>query len=131
MSESYCHLYRELLELVEAQRKSLLEGRLDIVFKLHERRQKIIDKIQNFDSNLTSDNHTHPLNGKNVRLGEDFSQEIQLTIGKILSLDNEMRTIIQTELSSLAESLGTVQKLRAFCHNAAYTQAGENLSISI
>ncbi len=123
--------YDEILELAEAQKEALLKGRLEKAVELQERRQRIIDKIQNVDREATSDHLFNPSTGKNDPVMEEFSQKIVMTIERILSLDSEMRTIIHAEMGSVSDKLETLQKIKAFCRNAAHHQAKRNLSVSV
>jgi len=120
MTENIYHLYNELLELAEAQKKAFMEGRPEDAIELHERRHKIIDEIQNIDNETLSVHLPDPSTGKNVRVKKDFSGKIQVIIERILSIDKEIQTVIHSELDSIPRKLNSIQKLRAFCHNVAY-----------
>lgn len=131
MRKDIFNLCSKMLELIKVQRNALLEGRFEEVLALQERRQNIIDKIQNIDSEVS---FIHPANsaiGKNDHVREDFSQRITITVEEILSLDREMRTLIQSELGSISEQMGIIRKAKAFCRNLSVHQTVENLHISI
>lgn len=123
--------YDEILELAEAQKEALLEGRLEKAVELQARRQKIIDKIQNVDREATADHLFNPSTGKNDPVMEEFSAEKLAVIEKILSVDKEMQSIIYTKLVSISKKLDNIHKLRAFCHNAAPYHPTGKLNINV
>ncbi len=131
MRKNIFNLCSKMLELIKVQRNALLEGRFEEVLALQERRQNIIDKIQNIDSEVSFIHPANSATGKNDHVREDFSQRISTTVEEILSLDREMRTVIQSELDSLTEKLHIIQKAKAFCHNASPHQTGNQVHISV
>ncbi|KAF0121548.1 MAG: hypothetical protein FD151_1184 [bacterium] len=132
MNGSVRHLYNELLELAKVQKDALIQGGFEDAIKIQELRQGIIDKIQNIDSNGTLNYISDLPTGKNDPEREEFSQRIRMDREKILSLDNEMRAIIEAELRSIADRLNTIQRIKTFYRNASpHRHVGNNLSISV
>jgi|GEM_PF-2360417 len=123
--------YDEILELAEAQKEALLEGRLEKAIELLERRQEIIDKIQNVDREVTSDHLFNSSAGKNDPVMEEFSVEKLAVIEKILSVDKEMQSIIHTKTVSISKKLDNIHRLRAFCHNATFCHPTGKLNINV
>lgn len=121
-SERVYSLYKKLLGLAEDQFNALQEERFDEAFdealEYLEKRQRIIDEIQNLDAT-----------GKNDHEGEDFSHKIRITIEKILSIDIEMRNFLKTDLNSISHRLEAVQKAKTFCNIITYHQKGDTLNI--
>ncbi|MBI4620091.1 MAG: flagellar protein FliT [Desulfobacterales bacterium] len=132
MNGNVQHLYNELLELAKVQKDALIRGGFEDTIKIQEMRQGIIDKIQNIDRSEILNHISDLPTGKNGPEREEFSKRIRIATEKILSLDNEMRAIIQAELSSIADRLKSIQKIKAFCHNASpHRYVGNNLNVSV
>ena len=112
-------LYKQLLELAEAQLNALHEERFDEALIYLEKRQRIIDEIQNLDA-IEKNNHEL----------KDISHKIRINIEKILSIDNENQNFLKTELNSISHRLEAVQKAKTFCSDNTYHQAGNTLNIS-
>jgi hypothetical protein len=118
--------------LAKVQKDALMQGGFEDAIKIQELRQGIIDKIQNIDSNGTLNYISDLPTGKNDPEREEFSQRIRMDREKILSLDNEMRAIIEAELRSIADRLNTIQRIKTFYRNASpHRHVVNNLSISV
>lgn len=127
MSEEIYHLLQNMHELAEAQRSALHEGDYNEVLVLQAKRQDITEKIQNIDGFIHLANR--PV-GKNGPGGDDFSQVIRKEIEKILSIDREMQTFIQKELTTIADLLEAVQRAKTFCSNATYSKKASMLNLT-
>ena len=103
--------YRKLLELASSQKEALKEGRYEEAVKLNEKRQKIINKIQDID-----------VSGP--------PGEIPSTIEKILSIDAEMQDIVRASQSSLRGKADHIRKVKAFCQSAAPSRGKGKLDTS-
>ncbi len=119
MTESICNLYNELLELAAAQKDAVLKGRYEDAEKFCQRRQGIIDKIQHINSKEPSSHQ------------EELSNKIPVIINKILSIDNDMKTIIQKKMKSLGKRLEDVQKVKAFYHSVIPRRAKGQVNINV
>lgn len=127
MSEEIYYLLQNMYELAEAQRSALHGGDYKEVLSLQTKRQDIIDKIQNIDGFVHLTNR--PV-GKNSPAGDDFSPFIRKEIEKILSIDREMQTFIQKELTSIADLLEAVQRAKTFCNNTTYSKKAGMLNLT-
>lgn len=112
-------LYKQLLGLAEAQLSALHEERFDDALVYLEKRQRIIDEIQNFDA-IEKNNHEL----------KDISHKIRINIEKIISIDTENQNFIKTELNSISHRLEAIHKAKTFCRNITYNQEGDILNIS-
>jgi hypothetical protein len=120
MSSEIVHgLYKQLLGLAEDQLNALHEERFDEALEYLEKRQRIIDEIQNLDAT-----------GINYRELKDISQKIRINIEKIISIDTENQNFLKTELNSISHRLEAIQKAKTFCSDNTYHQAGNTLNIS-
>jgi len=112
-------LYKQLLELAEAQLNALHEERFDDALVYLEKRQRIIDEIHKFDAT-----------GKNDHELKDISHKIIINIEKIISVDTENQDILKAILNSISHRLEAVKKAKTFCSDNTYHQAGNTLNIS-
>ena len=112
-------LYKKILELAEDQFKALQEERFDEALEYLDKRQKIIDEIQNIDAA-----------GKNVHELKNISHKISINIEKIISIDTGNQNLLKTELNSISHRLEGIQKAKTLCNNVTYHQKGETLNIS-
>lgn len=113
MSDLVLKLYTELFELAESQKKALQEERLEDAATLQRKRQEIIDVCEKYaDGN------------------EKISGQMLMIIEKILSVDSEIKTIVQKQMESISNKLITIQGVKQnLSTNFAHHKAGENLSI--
>src|SRR3972149_4999369 len=118
-SERVYGLYKKLLGLAEDQLNALHEERFDEALIYLEKRQRIIDEIQNLDAISINE---HEL--------KDISHKIRINIEKILSIDTGNQNFLKTELNSISHRLEAVQKAKTFCSNITYDQKGDTLNIS-
>jgi len=119
MSERLYSLIHGMLELAEAQRIAIHEGDYEEAWSLQSKRHDIAEKIQNIDGYVhISDERV----GKKGLLGEDLSPSIRREIEKILSIDRELQTLIQRELTSIGSLLEAIQKAKSFCKKATYNK---------
>ena len=118
-SERVYGLYQKLLGLAGNQLNALQEERFDEALEYLEKRQRIIEEIQNIDT-ISIDEHEL----------KDISHKIRITIEKILSIDNENQNFLKTELNSISHRLEAVKKAKTFCSDNTYHQAGNTLNIS-
>jgi hypothetical protein len=115
-------LFKRLLELAELQRKAVCEQRFDDAVEIQEKRNAVFNEIQNIDINAFS----------NIPDSQQFDK-IAATeiIENLFSIDNEIKSLIQTEMKSVSEKLRVVQKIQgAMADPAEYKKAGKNLNIS-
>jgi len=110
-SERIYGLYKELLGLAEDQLNALQEERYDVAREYLEKRQRIIDEIQNLDALSIND---HEL--------KEISQKIRIKIEKIISIDTGNQNFLKTELNSISHRLEAVQKAKTFCNNVTYSK---------
>jgi len=110
-SERVYGLYKKLLGLTEDQLKALHEERFDEALIYLEKRQRIIDEIQNLDA-IEKNNHEW----------KDYSHKIRINIEKIISIDTGNQNFLKTELNSISHRLEAVQKAKTFCNNVTYSK---------
>lgn len=118
-SERVYGLYIKLLGLAEDQLNALQDERFDEALEFLEKRQRIIDEIQN-----------HIAIGKNDHEREEISHKIRINIDKILSIDTGNRNFLKTELKSITHRLENIQTAKIFCSNITHHQQRETLNIS-
>lgn len=109
-------LFTELLEMARAQKKALAEGRYDEVLKLQQKRREITDRINNIKDKGPE--------------AEDSSRVILNTIEKILAIDNECKTAVQSEMDPISDQIGNVTRARSFLRNVPRQKAEAKLDIS-
>ena len=129
-SERIYGLYKQLLGLAEDQLKALQEEKFDEAIEYLEKRQRIIDEIQNLDSEVINE-QVIPLNEKDSNQWDEASRVIVINIEKILTLNNEIKATLQVEMASLLEQIGALQNFKLFFRNNNYNQEGSTISISI
>lgn len=117
-SERVYGLYQKLLGLAGNQLNALQEERFDEALEYLEKRQRIIEEIQNLDA-ISIDEHEL----------KDISHKIRINIEKIISIDTENQNFLKTELNSISHRLEGIQKAKTFCNNISYHQKGETLNI--
>jgi len=124
-------MYNSMLDLSEAQRRVIEDGRLDEAIDMQKRRQVVLEEIQNFDSKIAVDGSVGLSDGSKNTIMEDLSSQIQHIIEKILSVDSEISVMIHSKIGFIQEKLADIQKLKAFCHTFAPHQEGGRLHINI
>lgn len=108
------HIYYELLEIVEIQKKALSEEKFEEAIVLQKKRQEIIDKIKDGVSKIALD--------------QQIDKEI---IEKILNTDRELQSLIYSKLSSISNKLENIQKLRCFRRNISSYKTKMRLNIAV
>ena len=131
MSELILHLCKEILSLAEAQKEAVFEEKFDELIELQEKRRRIMERIQSFDSLDTTGGHFDVSGGKYDREEEESSREMNVIIKKILSIDREIEAIIHRDIDSIIGKMETIQKLKkAFCQGAVFRQTGRKLNVN-
>lgn len=118
-SERVYSLYKKLLGLAEDQLKALEEGRDEEALECLEKRQRIIDEIQNLDA-IEKKGHER----------EDSYHKIRISVEKIISIDLKIRNFLNKELNSISPRLEAIQKAKTFCRNITYSQEGNTINVS-
>lgn len=102
MSREVLNLYSELLQAAEDQRAALMNDQFEDAERFVLRRQGIIDRIKDIT----------PVNARDS--GAELAAKIAGTIKKIILIDDEMKGIVQKNITALSGRFDEIQKTKAF-----------------
>ncbi|MBN2653710.1 MAG: flagellar protein FliT [Nitrospirae bacterium] len=123
MSSSPLDLLRMLHDAAVQQRRSVKEGRIDDALRILEERQKITDELDRMYSSKS---------GNKFPIEEKNSSEARKIVAKIMEIDSELRTILETEKENIGSKLQSIQAIKQQVTNKhAYHDTNSKINFSI
>jgi len=113
-------LYRAALE----QRMSVKEGRIDDSLKILSERQRITDELQRMLGSIEA--------GNKFPVAEKYSSEAKEIINSIISIDSELRTILETDKQNISSKLQSIQQIKQLVvAKHAYHDTSSTINVNI
>lgn len=104
MSSALLDMLRLLYKAALEQSLSVKEGRIDDAQKILSERERITDELQRMLGSIGA--------GNKFPVAEKYSSEAKEIIKSIISIDSELRTILETDKQNISSKLQAIQQIK-------------------